>query len=234
MSIKVEKPYVQVYRYSTLLSYCLERFMDDNREYIVEENGVFYIFAKTYKVKFLMNTFMDYIEEFFSINNNNPIGMNFTAVVGTCYSYHNWRVKYKSELESDEKHKNKTRIIRHRLPLRYVISDRQFVTDEEMLNVIFDNMLNEYITQNKIVYTSNYQPVRWIFIKNMTEDDMIKLIKDNHSNVKEYPLYENNFIQDLNSWVYSSIIDKYKMNEKDLFNSMFIYTHMMEQYERES
>jgi hypothetical protein len=196
--------------------------MDDNEEYILERDGKYYIFAKTYKIKFINDAFMDYINEFFSEMNGNPQGSNFTIVVGTCYSYHNWRSRFQDEMV----YNSKLRVIKNRLPIRYVISDRNFVCDEEMLNAIFDSILNKFINKDKVVYANNWTPIKWVFIRNIPEDDLANIVKLKHADVEVYPIRKSNFIQDINRLVYSDIKSKHRITKEIKKDAMHIYDFM--------
>jgi hypothetical protein len=227
MSTQDQKPEshnIQVYKYSTILSYVLERFIDDNAEYIKESDGKYFIFGKTYKTKFILESFYDYIDDFFTKEDQFPTGKHFTIVLGTCYCHHNWRSAFQNEME----YSNKLRIIKNRIPIRYAIADRRFVCDEEMLNSIFDTMLSNYISKTKSVFTPNWERVKWIFIKNVTEDDLVRIVKTRHSDVKCYPTYKKNFMMDLNNMVYVDIKKNHRLSQDTKFNALHIYEYMID------
>jgi len=217
-----KRPSVYVYRYSTILSYIMERFIDDNAEYIQHSHGKYHIFAKVYTTKFLINSFIDYIDEFFRREDLFPTGENFTIVVGTCYCHHSWRADFQHEMESN----NKLRIIKNKIPIRYAFADRNFSCDEEQLNLMFDTLLSQYIKGDKKVFTSNWTDVRWTFIKNIPEDDMVKVITRRHHNAKMYPLRKSNLIMDLNNMVYKEQKKKHYFPAKIRDQAIYIYNHI--------
>lgn len=223
---KKDQPIVQIYRYSTILSYCLERFIDDNSEYVVKNDGKYFIFGKAFKIKNIILTFQDYIDDFFSMKEH-PMGMHFTMILGTCYPFHNWKSKFMYEIESYKK----KRFIRNRCPLRYIISDRKFMADEEMLNSVFDTLLASYIKGERNVSTFNLEPIRWVFINHIDENDLIEIASMYHSDIDIYPTSEDNLLIDINTLVFSDLKEIQIPDEK-LFIASSIYEQFMQSYQQ--
>ena len=126
-----------IYRYSTIVSYVMERFLDDFGNHIITDDNGIHVFSKVYKRNQITGAFNDYIDDFFKVDELHPYGSVNTVVVGTCYCHHNWLSAFKSELEDD---KPKSNIVKNKLLLRYVFSDRKFICDEGELNEVFDEL----------------------------------------------------------------------------------------------
>lgn len=225
MSIpELNRPNVYIYKYSTILSYVMERWIDDNERNIVLNDGKYHIFSKVYKTKFILDVFHDYIEEFF--NHTVKYGKVMTFVTGTCYAHHNWLSIYKNEMKDN----NKLRIVKEHVPMRYIISDRKFTADEEQLNLMFDQVLSNYITGKKVVVTPNFTQVKFIFIKNISEVDLANIIKYQRTGCRIYPSNKNNFIVDINKFVYSDINKDHNMDDNTRKQAIEIYRYMLKDH----
>lgn len=223
--MKKDRPNVVVYKYSTILSYVIERWIDDNQHNIVYNEGKYHIFSKVYKTKFILDVFHDHIEKFFEQAEH--YGKVVTFVAGTCYAHHSWLEKYKDEMDEN----NKLRIVRERVPMRYIFSDRKFTVDEEQINAMFDQVLSNYITNKKKVFTPNHVRVKFMFIKNVPEDDLARIIKSQRAECKIYPSNRHNLIVDINKFVFKDIKGNHNIDEETKKQAVEIYRYMIKEDE---
>lgn len=193
---------VVIYRYSTILSYIMERFLDDFDEGIERANGDVYLFTTSYKVDHLISAFFDYVDDFFSRSEDHPYGLISTVVVSSGYPHHSWLNEFKKDFEEDDR---RLKIVKSKLLLRYVMSDRKFRCDESELNKLFETLFTTYMTGKRFAITPNYNTVTWVGCKSTSEFDMVKIIKSCHTKGKIYPRHRKNLITDLNDMVYDQL-----------------------------
>jgi hypothetical protein len=215
-----DTPNVAVYKYSTIASYMLERFMDDQEDSIIRE-GDNIVFARNYETRFLVKAFTDYINDFFNDYDDHPYGKSKTIVVGTCYTHHNWMSKHIKEISSDMTKK----FVRSKIPVRYAFSDRNFIADESLINQLLDTLVGKLIRRDITVYTPNHNQVNFVFVKDVSESHIVSVIKGFHgaSNCFVYPTSKTEILFDVNRMVYKDLRKKYRVNSEIREKVLYMY-----------
>jgi hypothetical protein len=186
-----------IYRYSTILSYVMERWLDDRRTELVEHDGKIFLFSDTYPTKYIYTVFTDYIEEFFRKQDVTEYGLLNTIVIGSCYPHNNWRSDDRTNIKG-----KRLDILKKRMGIRYILSDRLYYCNEEMLNGMFDSIIIDYMTKENTVITNNFDPVKWISLRTFSEDDLLLVAMQKHHDAVVIDKFETDIILDLNHVVF--------------------------------
>ncbi len=215
-----DTPNVVIYKYSTVASYMLERFIDDQSESIIRE-GDNIIFTRNYESRFLVKAFTDYINDFFNIECDYPYGKQKTIVVGTCYSHHNWKCKFIDQIENNSARK----FIKSKVPVRYAFSDRNFMADESLINQLLDTLVGKLMRGDITVTTPNFSTVKFVFVKDVSENDIASVLRGYHSykNCYVYPNSKSELLFDINRMVYKTVSKKHRITSDLKDKVLYMY-----------
>ena len=215
-----EQPNVVIYKYSSIASYMLERFIDDQSDSVVRE-GDNIIFTRNYETRFLVKAFTDYITDFFCVEEEHPYGKQKTIVVGTCYSHHNWKCKFIDQIENNSAKK----FIKSKVPIRYAFSDRNFMADESLINQLLDTLVGKLMRGDITVNTPDFSTVKFVFVKDVSESDISSILKSYHSykNCYVFPNSKAEILFDINKMVYKSVSKSHKITSDLKDKVLYMY-----------
>jgi hypothetical protein len=200
---------INVIPYSYIASNIIEQYITQNKESFIKENDSYFLVRPftTNKMNLLIKN---------AISSTIPkMHSDVTYIIGDCYYYNSWRMHLEHDLIKPEWRE----YINNKMPIKYVLKEKDIKIDELKFNHILDSYFIKY-------FRKAASSLKFIKHRNLTEDDIIFVFnKMFSSNILNIIKNEHSSIEKINDLIFSTKSDQ--LCEKHINNVSSIIDSQM-------